>query len=109
MRCKWKANRDTTTGKAHTSDGMRYTVGAVISWCLPLLPHICIHTGVKQNFARKHRIPIDTITFNYRCLPEGGDYSKVGWVGRADRIWVIAVHEWCFHIEFARKAAFQVP
>lgn len=35
------------------------------------------YAGVKQNFARKHHIPIDTITFNYRCLPEGGDYSKV--------------------------------
>ena len=33
-------------------------------------------TGVKQNYARKHRIPIDTITFNYRCM-EGAaaDYT----------------------------------
>jgi dynein heavy chain len=28
-------------------------------------------TGVKQNYARKHKIAIDTITFNFTCLPEG--------------------------------------
>ncbi|KAG1667277.1 hypothetical protein FOA52_012566 [Chlamydomonas sp. UWO 241] len=28
-------------------------------------------TGVKQNFARKHKVPIDTITFSYECLPAG--------------------------------------
>lgn len=33
-------------------------------------------TGVKQNFARKYQIPIDTIIFNYKCLHSEGDYSK---------------------------------
>jgi hypothetical protein len=33
-------------------------------------------TGVRQNFARKHKLPIDTITFNYRCMPDG-TYEKV--------------------------------
>lgn len=32
-------------------------------------------TGVKQNYARKYKIPIDTIIFNYKCLPEGA-YDK---------------------------------
>jgi len=30
-------------------------------------------TGVKQNYARKHRIPIDAITFNFSCLPPGSE------------------------------------
>lgn len=40
--------------------------------------------GVKQNYARRHRIPIDAITFDYTCMPadmhpeaapaEGGAY-----------------------------------
>ena len=28
-------------------------------------------TGVKQNFARKGRVPIDTVAWNFRCLPRG--------------------------------------
>lgn len=31
-----------------------------------------------QNFARKYKIPIDTVNFNYRCLPEGTNYDMVG-------------------------------
>jgi dynein heavy chain len=27
--------------------------------------------GVKQNYARRCRIPIDAITFDYSCLPAG--------------------------------------
>ena len=26
-------------------------------------------TGVKQNFARQHKVPIDTVTFDYVCMP----------------------------------------
>lgn len=26
-------------------------------------------TGVKQNFARRHHVPIDTVTFDYVCMP----------------------------------------
>ncbi|KAL3161683.1 hypothetical protein ABBQ38_008782 [Trebouxia sp. C0009 RCD-2024] len=28
-------------------------------------------TGVKQNFARRHKVPIDTVTFDYVCMPQG--------------------------------------
>lgn len=31
---------------------------------------------MKQNFARKHKIPIDTITFSYTCLPPGDPGPK---------------------------------
>ncbi len=34
-------------------------------------------TGVRQNYARKHALPIDTITFNYRCMP-AAEYTQVG-------------------------------
>ena len=26
-------------------------------------------TGVKQNFARRHKVPIDTVVFDYVCMP----------------------------------------
>ena len=32
-------------------------------------------TGVMQNYARKHKFPIDTITFDFECLPQEGDYG----------------------------------
>jgi len=32
-------------------------------------------TGVKQNYARKYKIPIDTVTFDYTCMPEA-TYDK---------------------------------
>lgn len=39
-----------------------------------VLTHVCsqlpVTTGVKQNYARKHKIPIDAITFNFTCLPD---------------------------------------
>ncbi|KAK9829119.1 hypothetical protein WJX72_004004 [[Myrmecia] bisecta] len=28
-------------------------------------------TGVKQNYARRHKVPIDTVVFDYLCLPQG--------------------------------------
>ncbi len=34
-------------------------------------------TGVKQNYARRRRIPIDTITFNYACLPGHAENYQV--------------------------------
>jgi dynein heavy chain len=34
-------------------------------------------TGVKQNYARRQRIPIDTITFSYACLPGAAEDVKV--------------------------------
>lgn len=53
-------------------------VTATIMWL------ICMCAGVKQNYARRHRIPIDAITFDYTCMPanmhpeaapaEGGAY-----------------------------------
>ncbi|BBM97612.1 dynein axonemal heavy chain [Marchantia polymorpha subsp. ruderalis] len=33
-------------------------------------------TGVLQNYARKHRIPIDTVGWNFKCMPKGGNYDK---------------------------------
>lgn len=32
-------------------------------------------TGVLQNYARKYRIPIDNVTFEFRCMPKGGNYN----------------------------------
>ncbi|OAE31694.1 hypothetical protein AXG93_3384s1680 [Marchantia polymorpha subsp. ruderalis] len=32
-------------------------------------------TGVLQNFARKYTIPIDTVSFEFRCLPAEGKYD----------------------------------
>ena len=32
-------------------------------------------TGVLQNYARRHKVPIDTVVFQYQCMPEG-DYTK---------------------------------
>ncbi|KAH8945969.1 hypothetical protein BDL97_12G068400 [Sphagnum fallax] len=32
-------------------------------------------TGVLQNFARKYRIPIDTIIFQFQTMPKGGNYE----------------------------------
>ena len=29
----------------------------------------CLAAGVKQNFARKHKVPIDAVIFDYVCLP----------------------------------------
>lgn len=33
-------------------------------------------TGVLQNYARKYRIPIDTVCFEFNTLKKAGDYSK---------------------------------
>lgn len=33
-------------------------------------------TAVLQNYARKHKIPIDTITFEFRCLTKDGSYEQ---------------------------------
>ncbi|KAA6419936.1 MAG: dynein heavy chain axonemal [Trebouxia sp. A1-2] len=32
-------------------------------------------TGVKQNFARRHKVPIDTVVFDYVCMPPGEQTS----------------------------------
>lgn len=32
-------------------------------------------TGVKQNFARRHKVPIDTVTFDYVCMPQVSCYT----------------------------------
>lgn len=32
-------------------------------------------TGVKQNFARRHKVPIDTVTFDYVCMPQVSCYA----------------------------------
>lgn len=37
-------------------------------------PHAFL-TAVKQNFARKHHVPIDTVVFDFKCLPSGEAYS----------------------------------
>lgn len=29
-------------------------------------------TGVLQNFARRYKIPIDTVGWNFKCMPKGG-------------------------------------
>jgi dynein heavy chain len=35
----------------------------------PLLPHAL--AGIKQNYARRHRVPIDTVDFTFACMPQG--------------------------------------
>lgn len=32
-------------------------------------------TGVKQNFARRHKVPIDAVIFDYVCMPQVSCYK----------------------------------
>lgn len=33
-------------------------------------------SGILQNFARKYKIPIDTVIFQYQTMPKDGNYDK---------------------------------
>jgi dynein heavy chain len=32
-------------------------------------------TGIKQNYARRHKVPIDTVDFTFSCMPKGFETS----------------------------------
>ena len=52
-------------------------------------------TGVKQNFARRHKVPIDTVTFDYVCMPQVS--CCAGWSFRVcvSRHWVVSASVCC--------------
>lgn len=52
-------------------------------------------TGVKQNFARRHKVPIDTVTFDYVCMPQ---VSRCTCNSRSHHFFVLATTLGCWSV-----------
>ena len=65
-------------------------------------------TGVAQNFARKYKIPIDNVSFDFECLAKGGDYSSKPEDGAYVYGMFVEGARWCYEEEVLKESEAKV-
>ena len=65
-------------------------------------------TGVAQNFARKYKIPIDNVSFDFECLAKGGDYGKKPEDGAYVYGMFVEGARWCYEEEILKESEAKV-